>query len=140
MLIDTLKKENLLALKSKDVDKRAILSVVINKYMVAGYDAKANGEELSDADLVQIINKTLKELDEEREGYVQAKRDESVKKIDHQIEVIKNYLPKMLSEEEIKSIILKLDDKSIPSVMKYFKTNYAGKCDNSLVIKVLKSL
>lgn len=34
MLIDTIKKENLLALKNKDENKRAILSVIINKYMI----------------------------------------------------------------------------------------------------------
>ena len=46
----------------------------------------------------------------------------------------------MMSEEEIKSVILSLDDKSTPSVMKHFKANYAGKCDMGLVNKVLKSL
>ena len=45
-----------------------------------------------------------------------------------------------MSEEEIKNVILSLEDKSIPAVMKHFKTNYAGKCDMGLVNKVLKSL
>ena len=40
MLIDTLKKENLLALKNKDENKRAVLSVIINKYMILGYEYK----------------------------------------------------------------------------------------------------
>ena len=46
----------------------------------------------------------------------------------------------MMNEEEIKNVILSLEDKSIPAVMKHFKTNYAGKCDMGLVNKVLKSL
>ncbi len=140
MLIDTIKKQNLLALKNKDDNKRAVYSIIINKYMLAGYEAKANGKELSDTDLILIINKTLKELEEEKASYEKANREENVKAIEEQIAAIKEYLPKMMSEEEIKAEILKLEDKSIPSVMKHFKTNFAGKCDMALVNKVLKSL
>ncbi len=140
MLIDTIKKENMLALKNKDENKRAVLSVIINKYMIAGYEAKAKGKELSDDDLLKIISKQVKELEEEKDSYVKANREDSVKKIEEQINVISSYLPKLLSEEEIKSIILSLEDKSIPSVMKYFKTNYANKVDMGVVNKVLKSL
>ena len=140
MLIDTIKKENMLALKNKDENKRAVLSVIINKYMIAGYEAKAKGKELSDDDLLKIISKQVKELEEEKDSYVKANREDSVKKIEEQINVISSYLPKLLSEEEIKSIILSLEDKSIPNVMKYFKTNYANKVDMGVVNKVLKSL
>ena len=140
MLIDTIKKENMLALKNKDENKRAVLSVIINKYMIAGYEAKAKAKELSDDDLLKIISKQVKELEEEKDSYVKANREDSVKKIEEQINVISSYLPKLLSEEEIKSIILSLEDKSIPSVMKYFKTNYANKVDLGVVNKVLKSL
>ena len=59
MLIDTIKKENLLALKNKDENKRAILSVIINKYMILGYEAKAKNIELTDADLLNIMKKRL---------------------------------------------------------------------------------
>ena len=46
----------------------------------------------------------------------------------------------MLSDEEIKKIIEGLEDKTTPSVMKYFKANYAGKVDMRAVGNVLKSL
>ena len=41
---------------------------------------------------------------------------------------------------KIKNVILSLEDKTIPFVMKHFKTNYAGKCDMRTVQEVLKSL
>ena len=44
----------------------------------------------------------------------------------------------MLSEEEIKAIIDAMEDKSIPSVMKHFKANYAGKVEMKLVQETLK--
>lgn len=140
MLIDTIKKENMLALKEKNDNKRAVLSVIVNKYMILATEKRAKNEEVTDDDLIKIISKTLKELEEEKTSYLQANREDSVKKIDEQISFITPYLPKMMSEEEIKEEILKLEDRSIPVVMKHFKTNFANKCDMGLVNKVLKSL
>lgn len=140
MLIDTIKKENMLALKNKDENKRAVYSIIINKYMLLGYELKAKGQEIKDDDLVKIISKTIKELEEEKASYLKGNRAESAENIQKQIDAISSYLPKMLSEEEIKNIILSLEDKSIPSVMKHFKTNYGSKCDMALVNKVLKGL
>ncbi len=60
MLIDTIKKENMLALKNKDENKRAVYSIIINKYMILGYELKAKGQEIKDDDLLKIIQKTIK--------------------------------------------------------------------------------
>ena len=46
----------------------------------------------------------------------------------------------MMSEEEIKQIILSLPDKSIGAVMKTFKTDYAGKVEMKKVQEVLKNM
>ena len=48
MLIDQLKKENMLALKAHDNDKRAVLSVLINKYMLLSVEARTSNKEVSD--------------------------------------------------------------------------------------------
>lgn len=140
MLIDTIKKENLLALKNHDDALRAVYSILISKYNLEGYEAKANGKEIGDPEMIRIIQKTLKELDEEKISFEKGGRQEKVAEIEKQINAISSYLPKMMNEEEIKNVILSLEDKSIPAVMKHFKTNYAGKCDMGLVNKVLKSL
>ncbi len=140
MLIDELKKASMVALKEKNKEARAALSVVINKYNLMGIELKAQEKEITDADLISIISKTLKELDDELESFKKANREDRVMGIQIQKDVLKVYLPKMLSEEEIKSEILKLDDKSIPSVMKHFKTNFAGKVDMGLVNRVARSL
>ena len=140
MLIDTLKKASMEALKTKDKEARAALSVVINKYNLAAIELKTQGKEITDADLVSIIAKTLKELADEKEGFVKVNRPDRVEAIKVQEDTLKAYLPKMLSEDEIKAEMLKLDDKSIPSVMKHFKQNFAGKVDMGLVNKVARSI
>ncbi len=140
MLIDALKKASMEALKTKNKEARAALSVVINKYNLAAIELKTQGKEITDADLVSIIAKTLKELADEKEGFVKVNRPDRVEAIKVQEDTLKAYLPKMLSEDEIKEEILKLDDKSIPSVMKHFKQNFAGKVDMGLVNKVARSI
>ena len=140
MLIDELSKANIEALKAKDQTSRAVLSVVINRYKNEAIELKAKGEEISDKDMIRIISKVLKELDEEKEGYIKTNRVDDIANVEKQKEVISKYLPKMLSEEEIRKEIEKLDDKSMPSIMKYFKANFDGKVDMGLVNRIARSL
>lgn len=140
MIYQQLKDANIAALKNHDTNARAILSVLLNKIKLAEIEKRTQNAELVDADVVAVLQKTLKELAEEREGFVKAGRDEKVADLDGQIAFVNAYLPKMMSAEEIKAEILKLDDKSVPAVMKHFKANFAGKCDMREVQSVLKTL
>ena len=140
MIIDEIKKANMQALKEHNDALRTGYSMLMNKYMLAGIELKAQGKEIGDTEMIQLIQKSIKELEEEKEIYEKAGREESVKSIEIQQEALKVYLPKMMSKEEIKAEILKLDDKSIGSVMKHFKVNFAGKCDMRDVQEVLKAL
>ena len=138
MLIDELSKANIEALKARDQVARAIYSVIISKYKACDIELKAQGKEATDADLVKLITKTIKELDEEKESYEKAGRSEEVKNILTQKSLIEKYLPQLMSEEEIRKVISSLEDKSMPSVMKHFKMNYDGKADMSLVSKIAR--
>ena len=140
MIIDEIKKANLQSIKDKDAVARSIYSVLLNKIMLEGIKKRENHIELTDADVVQILQKSVKELSEELENYKKVNNQEEVQNVSKQISIVEAYLPKMMSGEEIKQVILSLDDKSIPSVMRHFKANYAGKCDMRHVQEVLKSI
>ncbi len=140
MLLDTLKKENMIALKEKDQNKRGILSIVINKCMLVGIEKKTKGEELIDADVLQQINKTIKELDEEIRGFQEVNRIEKVEELSYQRNYLSAFLPTQLTEEEIRNEINKLEDKTMPSIMKHFKANFNGLCDMKLVGEIAKKL
>lgn len=140
MLKDDIKKANISALKEKNQTARTIYSIVLNKIMLLEIQYRENNKELTDEDIILILQKTIKELEEEKENNVKANRVDEANELEKQKEILEVYLPKMLSKDEIKDIILKLDDKSIGSVMKFFKANYNAKCDMRLVQDVLKSL
>lgn len=140
MKIEDFKKVKIEAMKAHDKNAVNALNAVINKLMLASIEKKAVGEELTDADVTKILQKTVNELNEERDGFAKAGRSETVADLEKQIETVTKYLPKMLSDSEIRDVIMSLDDKSVPSVMKHFKTNYAGKVDMRAVGEVLKTL
>lgn len=138
MILDEIKKANMIALKEKNQTARAIYSIVMTKAMLETVKKREKNEELTDADMVAIIQKTIKELTDEAESYKTAGKLEQAAEVEQQKVVIEKYLPKMLSEEEIYDIIAALEDKTIPSVMKHFKANYAGKVDMAKVSATLK--
>ena len=140
MLNDEIKKANIQAMKDKDVVARNFYSVVLNKIKLEEIRKREKGGDIEDADISNIFQKTIKELEEEKQNYSKVGNDKEVENIEYQIEIAKKYLPKMLSEDEIKEIITSLPDKSISIVMKYFKENYNGKCDMRMVQEVLKGM
>ncbi len=140
MQIEDFKKVKIEAMKAHDKDAVTALNTVINKLMLAGIEKRAAGAEMTDADVTQILQKTINELTEEREGFVKANRAETVASLDRQLATVKQYLPKLLSDEEIKEIILSLPDKTTPLVMRHFKAEYNGKVDMRRVGEVLKTI
>ena len=138
MLLQDIKKANMEALKSKDSNARAIYSVLINKCMLLEINKREKGEELEDADVVSLVQKTLKELEDEISNFEKVNNTSKVESLKGQMEYIKKFLPAMLNENEISSIIEGLTDKSMPSIMRHFKADYAGKCDMSMVSKIAK--
>ncbi len=139
MLYDEIKKLNLIAMKEKNTIARAIYSVIISRVDLIKVNKREKNEELNEADCVGVIQKVIKELEDEKENYSKVNNLERVESTLKQMEYAKALLPKGLSEEEIVEIVNSLEDKSMPNIMKYFKTNYAGKCDMSIVSKIAKS-
>lgn len=140
MIEEQIKKANIEAMKNKDTVARAFYSVLMNKILLEKIAKGDREKPLADADVSNIIQKVIKELNEEKENYAKVGNTQEAQSIERQIEIASGYLPKMLTKEEIKEIILKLDDKTIPTVMKHFKANYNGKVDMRLVQEVLKEL
>lgn len=138
MIYEEIKKANVQAMKDKDTVARSIYSVLLNKFMLETIKKREKGEELTDGDASNILQKTIKELNEEKENYSKVGNVAECENLAKQIEIVEKYMPKMLSREEIAKIISSLEDKSVPAVMKYFKANYNGQCDMRLVQEVLR--
>lgn len=104
MNIDDFKKAKIEAMKAHDKDTVTAFNALINKLMLFNIEKRSKGEEMSDADYVQILKKTQKELFEEKDSFEKAGRADTVLSLNNQIAAIEKYLPKMMSEDEIKEI------------------------------------
>jgi len=139
MIIDQIKTAKVEAMKQRNDAAKGILSLLADRYLLQAIEAKANGKEIGDVEMTAILMKVGKELDDERATYLNNGAKERVQNIDVQIAVLKQFLPKLLSENDIRTEISKLADQSLPSIMKHFKTNFAGKVDMGLVNQITKT-
>ena len=138
MIFEDLQKANIETMKNHDKVAHEIVSLVFGKCKNEAIDKGYPDRKLPDNGVLRIIQKTIKELEEEKLAFEKAERAEKVEVLKAQMELLNKYLPKQLSEDEIRAIIASLEDKKIPSVMKHFKANYQGQVDNSLVSKIAK--
>lgn len=133
-----LKKEKMLALKNHDSDKMNVLGIVISSLQKLEIEKKAAGKEITEVEMVSVLNKTIKELTDEKAMYEANGRAEQALSDHRQIEIIKAYLPKMMEEDEIRKVIESLPDHQIKTIMQAFKKDYAGKADMALVNKIAR--
>ena len=138
MTLEQFKKEKIEAMKAHNSDAVSALNVLISKIMNLTIERRAENKEVLESDIDTLIKKVEKELIEEKEGFEKAGRNENVASLNGQIECIKKYLPKMLSQDEVRAIISTLEDKTLPSIMRHFKQNYNGKADMKEVSLIAK--
>ena len=140
MILEQINKANVQAFKEKNTLVKDIISIIKARAKLLEVEKRVSGAVLTDNDIMQLIQKLIKELQESQENYKKVDNMQEVENLQKQIEFCKTFLPKALSKDEIKKIILAMEDRSIPNVMKHFKTNYAGSCDMREVQEVLKTI
>ena len=138
MLQTQIKNDMVKAWKAGELQVKSVLSLLLGKIKNKCIDNKV--EELPDADVLALIQKFLKELEDERNSFTKVGRAEKVDELTFQINVVQDYLPQRLSEDQIRIEISKLDDKSMKAIMTYFKNNYSGQVDMSLVSKIARGV
>ena len=106
--------------------------------------AKTSGteHELSDADVLKIIQKLVKQRKESAELYTQGNRPELA-----EMKVMEAYLPKALSEEEVRNILKEVvaevgatSPKDMGKVMGAATKKLAGQADGKLISTIVKEL
>ena len=138
MIYNKIKTDMMQALKEKRISDKETLGFLFSQLKNKAIELRVN--ELEDKDSFQVIQKFVKSLKEEKESYEKAGRLNVLESFDNQINLVESYLPKQLNEDEIKNIISNLDNKDIPNIMKYFKTNYNSQVDMKLVNQLAREV
>jgi uncharacterized protein YqeY len=148
-LKDTIETEYKNALKSKDKTKistyRLILSSI--KDLDISNRSGPNKKETDDDDIKKLLKKMVKQRAESIEIYKKNNRNDLLEIEQNEYEIITNFLPKQLSEEDTKKIceeiIAKLGANSIKDmgkVMGALKQQYSDNIDFSKAGALLKQL
>lgn len=135
-LKEKINKDYIEAFKSKNVVAKNLLSVI--KGEIQTMEKNTTVENLSDEDVIKILNKSVKSL---KETLISLNDSESVEKIltiKNELVIVDSYLPKQLSVEEIQSKIDSLVSsgmKNMGMIMKEFNSLPA---DKKLVSEMVK--
>ena len=143
-LINDLRKDMFEASKNGEADKANILKMVVadikNK-------EKEIGEELKDSQVEEIMRKQVKKIKDSISEYEKMDRKDLIEKEKLQLEVLEEYLPELMSKEEIEEIVKDVVEKQgaesmrdMGKVMGGVMGQLKGKADGNDVKDVVQNL
>ena len=104
MLLEVIKNKHIAAMKARDEVLKPAYGNVLAKIVVAEKSGKYSLP-LEDTIIEGLIQKEVKELTETKAGFLAAARADEAVKLQMQINELEQYLPKMLTELEVESMI-----------------------------------
>lgn len=145
-LFDQVSSDIRTAMKARDKVRLEALRN-IKKYFIEAKTAPGANDTLEDATALKILQKLAKQGEESADTYAKAKRQDLADAELAQVAVIKEYLPKPLSEEEItaqvKDIIAQTGAqgmKDMGKVMGQATKQMAGKADGKVISTIVRQL
>jgi len=131
----------------KSGDKTRVETLRMIRAQLIEYSKRGADHNITPEDEISILTSAAKKRKEAIEEFKKANRLEMVEKEENELKIIQEYLPKQLTEEEVKEIIKKYISetgesgqkdfgKVMPLVMKELK----GKADGKLVQNLVKEL
>ena len=137
------------ALKNGDKERIHTLRLVLAAIKDKEIANRSSGEdsEISEEVVIQLLKKMVKQRNDSIEMFEKAGRTELAEKEKLEITIINEFLPKQLTEQEIKDIIVNIVQETgstsirdMGKIMGELKSEYAGQLDFALAGKLLKEL
>lgn len=141
-LLEKMKKDLVTAMKEKDKERLTVLRMVKGAMQLECINAK---KEESEELLIDVVSKQIKMRKESIADFEKGGRTDLIENTQKEIDILKDYLPKQLSSEEIDAIITQVFDKVKPTsakemglVMKEATPLLKGKADMKEVSNMIK--
>jgi len=140
MIIDKIKKDRMLL--RKDPDKKLEVDLLTTIYSDITLEEKNSGvEKLANEKTIAILNKYKKNATENLNLVKEDK--EKTADFEKELNLILNYLPKQLSNDELKEIITKVvveGNNNIGAIMGHLKQNYNGQYNPKSASAIAKEI
>ncbi|WP_119389610.1 GatB/YqeY domain-containing protein [Taklimakanibacter lacteus] len=137
------------AMKSGDKRRVSTLRLVNSAIKDRDIQNRTQGPDagVTDAQIIELLAKMVKQRQESLEIYEKAGRDELATQEREEIAIIQGYMPKQLSDAEVKSVIAAViketgatSVKDMGKVMGALKARYSGQIDFAKTGAVIKGL
>lgn len=132
------------AMKSHNKLRKDVITLIRSAIKQREVDERI---ELTDEDILTIISKQLKEKKSSIEDFKKGNREDLVKQTEDEMKILLEYLPKQLSQEDLKEIVKDAIDKEnissmkdIGKLMKAVMPQVKGKADGNTVNKIAREL
>lgn len=132
------------ALKAGKKDKVSALRMLLAELKNAEID---RSRELDDEEITQIVMKQVKKWEEAASGYEKAEQKQRALKERKDAELLREYLPEQLSEEELKSLLKQVIDevgatsmRDMGKVMQTVMPKVKGRAEGSQVNALVKEM
>ena len=130
------------SMKSRDKETTSTLRMAISEFKKEEIDKRIN---LEDEQVIQILQRMIKQRKDSYSQFSDAGRSELAEKEQNEINILSNFLPEQLSEEELSSIVLEVIEETgaegpqdMGKVMGSLKKRIQGNADMGLVSKIVK--
>lgn len=141
---ERLEKDFKQALKEKNTV--AISTFRMLKAAIHNKEIEKRPQPLEAAEVVKIISKQVQQHQESIEQFTKGQRQELAEKETKELEILKRYLPKQMSPEEITSAVKRIieevgakDKAGFGQVMKLAMAELKGKADGKLVSQIVST-
>jgi len=132
------------AMKARDKEKLAALRSLKSSILLAE-TAEGASETLSETDEMKLLTKAVKQRRDSATTYQENGREDLAKNELLEADIIAEFLPKQLSEEEVVSKVKEIIEKvgattmkDMGKVMGMASKELAGKADNALISQIVK--
>ena len=130
------------SMKNKDTIRKSVITLVRAAIKQIEVDQRV---ELDDVAVMDIISKQLKQRNDSLAEFEKAGREDLIEETKSEIQVLKEYLPQQLSEEELEKIVIETiaevgatSMKDMGKIMAIIKPKTAGRADGRKLNELVK--
>ena len=141
-MVEQLDKDMIEAMKQKDKEKLTVIRMVKASLKQEQIDHK---KEINDDLLIDVVNKQVKMRKDSISEFEKGNRQDLIEKTQKEIDILMNYLPEQLSEEEVEKIITTIfteikptGQKDMGKIMKEATAKLKGKADMKKVSGIIR--
>ena len=131
-----------ISMKNRDKETTSALRMAISELKKEEIDKQI---ELEDEQVIQILQRMIKQRKDSYSQFSDAGRNELAEKEQKEIDILSEFLPEQLSEEELSSMVLEViketgaeGPQDMGKVMGSLKQRIHGNADMGLVSKIVK--